>query len=65
MGTWNTDASHSSPSLGNIPGQLLCYTLGGIREEDKSNKDLGGRELEINLGCHQVYPWFISTLTPQ
>lgn len=65
MVTWNTDASHSSPSLGNIPGQLLYYTLGGIREKDKSNKDLGVKELEINLGCHQVYPSCISTLTPQ
>ena len=61
MGTWNTDASHSSPSLRNIPGQLLCYILGGSREKDKSNKDLSGKKLEINLGCHHVYPWCIST----
>ena len=31
-------------------------------EKGKSNKGLGGMELEINLGCHQVYSWCISTL---
>ena len=30
-------------------------------ERGKSKKGLGGMELEINLGCHQVYPWCIST----
>ena len=45
MGTGKMDASFSSPSLGNIPGKLLCYTLGGIREKGKSNKGLGGMEL--------------------
>ena len=30
-------------------------------EKDKSNKGLGGKELEINLEYHQVYPWYIST----
>ena len=44
-GTGKMDASFSSPSLGNIPGKLLCYTLGGIREKGKSNKGLGGMEL--------------------
>ena len=44
-GTGKMDASFSSPSLGNIPGELLCYTLGGIREKGKSNKGLGGMEL--------------------
>ena len=39
------DASPSSTSLGNIPGKLLCYTLGGIRAKGKSNKGLGGIEL--------------------
>ena len=46
-----TDASPSSPSLGNILGNY----------SGKSNKGLGGKEPEINLGCHQVYPWCIST----
>ena len=31
-------------------------------EKGKSNKGLGGMELEITLGCHQVYSWCISTL---
>ena len=26
-------------------------------EKGKSDKGLGGKELEINMGCHQVYPW--------
>ena len=48
-------ASPSSTSLGNIPGKLLCYTLGGNREKGKANKGLGRMEV-INLGCHQVLP---------
>ena len=51
MGTRKMDASSSSPSLGNILGNY----------SGKSNKGLGGKELEINLGCHQVYRWCIST----
>ena len=31
------------------------------KEKGKSNKGLGGKELEINCGCHQAYPWCIST----
>ena len=50
------DASHSSPSLGNILGKLLCSTPGGIRDKDKSDKGLDGKELKINLGCRQLYP---------
>ena len=34
--TCNTDASPRGPSLGNTPGKLLCYPLGGVREKDKS-----------------------------
>ena len=30
-------------------------------EEGKSNQGLKWEELDINLGCHQVYPWCIST----
>ena len=33
--TYKTDASPGGPSLGNIPGKLLCYTLDGIREKGK------------------------------
>ena len=61
MGTWKMDVSSSNPSLDNIPEKLLCSTLGGIRGKGKSSKGLGGKELEINLRCHQVYPWCIST----
>ena len=60
MGTCKMDAFPSSTSLGNIPGKLLCYTLGGNREKGKSNKGLGGMEV-INLRCNQVYPLCIST----
>ena len=60
--TCKMDASPSGPSFGNTPGKLLCYPLGGVREKDKSNKGLSGTELKINLGCHQVPPWCISTL---
>ena len=54
-GTHKMHASPSSTSLGNIPGKLLCYTLGGNREKGKANKGLGRMEV-INLGCHQVLP---------
>ena len=47
MGTCKKDAFPSSTSFGNIPGKLLCYTLGGIREKGKSNKGLGGMELNV------------------
>ena len=43
--THKMDASPNSTSLGNIPGKLLCYTLGGIRAKGKSNKCLGGMEV--------------------
>ena len=33
-------------------------------ERRKSDKGLNGEELDIGLGCHQVYPWGIST-TPR
>ena len=45
MGTGTGKMDASSPSLGNIPGKLLCYTVGGIREKGKSNKGLGGMEI--------------------
>ena len=45
--TRKMDAFPSSPSLGNILGNY----------SGKSKKGLGGKELKINLGCHQVYPW--------
>ena len=50
MGTWKTDAFPSSTSLGNFLGNY----------SGKLSKGCGGMELEINLGCHQVYSWYIS-----
>jgi len=50
-GTWKMDASPSSPSWGNIPGKLFCYTLGGIREKDKSNKGLGDQFNSVAQSC--------------
>ena len=32
-------------------------------EKGKSNRGLGGKELEIHLGCHQVYPWCLHDRT--
>ena len=46
------DASPSSPSLGNIPGNYSVTPQVASEEKDKSNKGCGGVELEINLGCH-------------
>ena len=53
------DAPPSSPSLGKILESYTVNTLGGSRKKSKSNKGLGDKELKINLGCHQVYPWCI------
>ena len=41
--------------------KLLCSTPGGTRIKGKSNQGFNGEDLDINLGCHQVYPWCIST----
>ena len=45
IGTHKLDASPSSHSLGNVPKKLLCFTPSGIREKHKSNKGLGGMQL--------------------
>ena len=60
-GTWMMDASSSSPSLGNIPQSYSVTLWVASEEKGKSNKGLGCKELEINLGCFQIYPWCIST----
>ena len=43
--------------MGNI---LKSYTappqVASEKKEQKSDKGLNGEELDINLGCHQVYP---------
>ena len=44
-------------SLGGIPEGYSDCTLGGIR----GKQGFKGEELDITQGCHQVYPWCIST----
>ena len=56
-GTQEMNVSPSSLSLGGIPEGYSDCTLGGIRGKQGFN----GEELDISLGCHQVYPWCIST----
>ena len=53
--THKTDASPSSTSLGNIPGKLLCYALGGIQSKGqiKQRSWWGGTK---SLGCHHLHP---------
>ena len=53
------NVSPSSPSLGGILEGYSDCTPGGIRDKQGFN----GEELDITLGCHQVYPWCISTLS--
>ena len=45
IGTHKLDASPSSHSLGNVPKMLLSFAPSGIREKHKSNKGLGGMQL--------------------
>ena len=52
--------SPSGLNLGDIlEGSALPQVTS--EEEQKSGKGFNGEELDINLGCHQVYPWHIST----
>ena len=44
-------------SLGGTPEGYSDCTLVGIR----GKQDFNGEELDISQGCHQVYPWCIST----
>ena len=60
IGTWKGDAPPSGPSLGNILGYSAPPRVAS-EEEGKSDKGLNGEELDVNLGCHQAYPWGIST----
>ena len=61
------DTYPSSPSLGNIPENYSSPTRVASKEKGKLNKGRGGKELKINLGCHQVYldasPPFLSGRT--
>ena len=58
-GTQVMNVSPSSTSLGGILEGYSDCTPGGIRDKQGFN----GEELDITLGCHQVYPWCISTLS--
>ena len=55
-GTWNMDASprklawETSQESYSAPPQVAS------EEEGKPDKGLNGEELDISLGCHQVYP---------
>lgn len=57
-GTQEMNVSPSSLSLGGILEGYSDYTPGDIR----SKQGFNGKELDISLGCHQVYPWYIFTL---
>jgi len=52
--------SSSRLSLGGILEGYSVAPWVTSEEEQKSGKGLNGEQLDINLGCHQVYPWFIS-----
>ena len=56
-GTQVTNVPPSGLSLGGIPESYSDCTSGSIR----GNQGFNGEELDISLGCHQVYPWGIST----
>ena len=49
-------------NLGGIPEGYSVALWVASEEEQKSYKGFNGEELNINLGCHQVYPWCFSTL---
>ena len=54
----NLSSSHLS--LGGILEGYSVVLQVASEKEQKSDKGLDGEELDINLGCHWVYPWFIS-----
>ena len=56
------DTSPSSPSFGGILEGYSVVLWVASEEEQKSDKGLDGEELDINLGCHRIYPWCTSTL---
>ena len=49
-------------SLGGILEGYSVAPQVASEEEQKSDKGFNDEELDINLVCHQVYPWCISTL---
>ena len=56
------DVFSGSLSLGGILEGYSVAPQVASEEEQKSDKRFNGEELDINLICHQVYPWCISTL---
>ena len=60
--THKTDVSLGSLILGGIPDGYSVALRVASEEEQKLDKGFNDEELDINLGCHQVYPWCISTL---
>ena len=59
--TQKMGVSPSGLSLGDILEGYSALPQVTSEEEQKSGKGFNGEELDINLGCHQVYPWCIST----
>ena len=51
------NVSPNSLSLGGILEGYSYCTSGGIRVKQGFNSE----ELDVSQGCHQVYPWCIST----
>ena len=64
IGTRNMDTSPRSPTFGNIPANYSAPPQVASEEMGKPNTGVGGKELDMNLGCRQVYPWCIS-MPPQ
>jgi len=60
--TQKTDISPGSLISGGIPEGYSVALRVASEEEQKLDKGFNDEELDINLGCHQVYPWCISTL---
>ena len=49
-------SSPSGLSLGGIPEGYSIALWVASEEKQKSDKGFNGKEPNINLGCHQVYP---------
>ena len=60
IGTWKMDTSPSSTSLGGIPKSYSVPPWVASEEKGKSNKGLGGMELNQS-GMPSGLPWCIST----
>ena len=59
--TWNMDASPRRRAWETLQESYSAPPQVASEEKRKSDKGLHGEELDISLGCHQVYPWCIST----